>query len=60
MQTEISPYLEVLKQKVKQKISDRLSNQTVRQAASNAFAFNFKDEASLAFQNYYREIITNR
>lgn len=60
MQTEISPYLEVLKQNVKRKISDRLSNQTVRQVASNAFAFHFKDEASLAFQNYYREIITNR
>ncbi len=60
MQTEISPYLEALKQSVKKKISSLLSNQTVRQVASNAFTFHFKDEASLAFQNYYREIITNR
>lgn len=60
MLTEISPYLETSKQNVKQKISDLLSNQTVRQVSSNAFAFHFRDEAPLAFQNYYQEIITNR
>jgi hypothetical protein len=61
MQTEISPYLEALKESVKQKISDLLSNQTISKVASNAFTFHFKkNKVSLSFQHYYRESINNR
>jgi hypothetical protein len=60
MQTEISPYLEASKQGVKQKISSLLNKQTVRQVASGAFTFHFKDKGSLTFQNYYREMVANQ
>ncbi len=60
MQTEISPYLEALKQSVKRKISVLIDNRTVEQVANDAFTFHFKDKGSLAFQNYYRETVDNR
>lgn len=60
MQTEISPYLGARKQSVKLKISSLLNNRTVKRVAAGAFAFHFKDEKSLTFQNYYRKIVGNR
>ena len=52
--------MEASKQSVKQKISSLLNNRTVKQVASGAFTFHFKDRESLKFQNYYREIVANR
>jgi len=59
MQT-ILPYLDELKQSVKRQISGLLNSESVKQVATAAFSFHFKDTASLAFQNYYCTIIENR
>jgi hypothetical protein len=60
MQTDISPYLASWKQRVKLKVSSLLNNRTAKHVAAGAFTFHFKDEKSLTFQNYYREIVGNR
>jgi hypothetical protein len=60
MQTQILPYIEKSKQGVKQNMSSLLTTQSVRRVARNAFAYDFENDRSLAFQQYYQETVSNQ
>lgn len=60
MELSVLPYLEMSKQIVKRRISGILTEQKVKEVASAAFDFHFKDRNSLTFQEYYCNTVSNR
>lgn len=60
MESTVLPYLEISKQQVKRKISEILTDQKIKEVSNAAFDFHFENPGSLAFQEYYCEIVNSR
>ncbi len=60
MQEDIAPYLNRLSNSVKERISAILIDEAAANVINEAFIFHFNDAASLDFQMYYVETISNR
>src|SRR5437588_5031684 len=60
MNSVLSRYLEMRKEKIKHIVSALLTTQDTRNLAKTAFDFHFNDKKSLGFQRYYCQTVSNR